>query len=260
MGKAFANRLGAPYLCGLDVRGEGPTMGTALARIQRLRALLEEGLTADEARAAIFNALSQWGPQIPSSNEELTSFVRGPLRRVLGTTVAAAHMGPLMLDIENSLAVIDSVDDQSPSPRPSVRPSLPASAESTWAMRPVSNTPLRVLVLSARSSLPEMLEFTVGPEIVTTTAISSIDGIDRELSDVEIVFIDGVDPLTVEPTSLASMLQGITQDVWLTIWGAERPFGREVAQALDAGGVHCVPLVTTEGIAPFIDLIRSRRG
>jgi hypothetical protein len=67
-------------------------------------------------------------------------------------------------------------------------------------------------------------------------------------------------PPTIEPIELASILTRVSKDVWLAIWGADEPYGGQVTSALGAADIHCVPLPRREGIAPFIDLVRARKG
>jgi len=233
---------------------------SARAAIQRVRAALEESFAPDHARALMFDALSEWGPGIPATHQELVRFVRGPLRRRLVTVLGREQSVPPLIRIEHALAVVDSTDEEQFSPRPSSRPPPPLDANSTWALQPMGKLPVRVAVLSRSDSVGQLLQLALGPELLQIRDVT-VDSLPTALGkETDLLVVDGIEPPTIEPTTLARTLSSASQNVWLTIWGAEQPFANDVAKALEACGVHCVPLVSTEGIAPFIDLVRARRG
>lgn len=232
----------------------------ARAAIRRVRDALEGGLGADDARAVLFDALTQWGPEIPGSRVELNDFVHGPLRRLLSTHVGTNDGIRFMLELENALAVVDSTDGE----RPSVLPpsvSRPAHAASTWTMKPIPGRAVRVLLISSRDAIGDMLELALGRDLVNPVLAHPLSSIAHRIEhESDVVVIDGVSPPTIGPLELAQSLTRATKDVWLAVWGADEPYGKEVAGALVAAGVHCVPLPRKEGIAPFIDLVRARKG
>ena len=212
------------------------------------------------ARAVLFDALTQWGPEVPATRLQLSDFVHGPLRRVITDHVGAQRCVEYLLDLENALAVVDSEDDKRPSVLPPPEPAAAHSA-STWAMVPVRGRSVRVLLVSARAAIGDMLELALGRDLVTTHRAEPLASLPDELaSQVDVLVVDCVSPPTIEPVALARMLTTAPKDVWLAIWGADEPFGGEITRALEAADVHCVPLPKTEGIAPFIDLVRARRG
>ena len=43
------------------------------------------------------------------------------------------------------------------------------------------------------------------------------------------------------------------------VWGRELPYGRVLAEATEASGRAWITLEKKEGIAPLLDLVRSRR-
>jgi hypothetical protein len=225
-----------------------------------VRGALEEGLGSDDARAVLFEALTQWGPEVPSTRLELSDFVHGPLRRLLADRIGPSRSVSYLLDLENALAVVDSDDEKRPSVLPPAT-AAPAHAASTWAMAPVRGRSVRVLLVSARAAIGDMLELALGRDLVTTRRAEPLGSIPSQLAaEVDVLVVDSVRPPIIEPLALARMLTGAPKDVWLAIWGVDEPFGGEVSRALEAAGVHCVPLPKQEGIAPFIDLVRARRG
>ncbi len=212
------------------------------------------------ARAVLFDALTQWGPQIPRSRLELTRFVRGPLRSVLHKYVRPEDAVSTLVRIENALAVVDWTDDDSrPSLKPSTLPPPPGAAGKTLALRPIIEV-VRVLVVSTRPAFATTLELSLGSSLVKTEPAESLLALRASLErDVDVVLIDAGNPPPTEPTRLASVLNRAAPDTWIAIWGSELVFGMELARALEAGGVDCIPFLNREGIAPFVDLVRSRQ-
>jgi hypothetical protein len=239
------------------VEGDG---SSSHAAIRRVRDTLESGIGADQARAVLFDALTQWGWEIPGSRVELNDFVHGPLRRLLAQYTGSSDTLRFMLDLENALAVVDSSDSKRPSVFP---PSAPqeANAASTWTMKPIPGPAVRVLCVSSRESIGRMLELALGRDLVSPRLATPLSTIAHAIThDSDVVVVDGVSPPTIGPLELARLLTKASIDVWLAIWGAEEPYGQEVASVLLAADVHCVPIPRKEGIAPFIDLVRARKG
>jgi hypothetical protein len=106
-----------------------------------------------------------------------------------------------------------------------------------------------------------MLELALGRDLVAPTLADPLSSLDHRIAhESDVVVIDGVSPPTIGPLELAQCLTKASKDVWLAVWGADEPFGKDVANFLVAADIHCVPLPRKEGIAPFIDLVRARRG
>jgi hypothetical protein len=215
------------------------------------------------ARAVLFDALSQWGPQIPRNRTELTRFVRGPLRTVLHRYIRPEDGVATLVRIENSLAVIEWTDDDSRprigSPSTMPPPPPPGSANTTLALRPITEV-VRVLVVSSRPAFATTLELSLGSSLIETEPAESLLALRERLErDVDVVLIDAGDPPPAEPTKLAAVLNRAAPGALIAIWGSELPFGMELTRALEAGGVDCIPFLNREGIAPFVDLVRSRQ-
>jgi hypothetical protein len=209
----------------------------------------------------LFDALTQWGPQIPHSRQELTRFVRGSLRNVLHRYVRPEDAVSTLVRIENSLAIIDHTDDESRPKvhRPSTLPPPPESAHETLALKPITES-VRVLVVSTREAFASTLELSLGTSLVKTEPAQSMLALRERLDqEVDIVLVDAGDPPPTEPTRLASVLNRVAEGVWIAVWGSELPFGQELTRALEAGGRECIPFLVEEGVAPFVDLVRSRQ-
>jgi hypothetical protein len=229
------------------------------AAFQRLRKDLEEVCTPTVARSVLFLALEDWGPHAPSTRAELPEFVRGPLRRVLIGELGSTRAVSLLMELETTLAVVDS-EDERVSLKPQPRVSAPMSATSTWALRPVRPGPVDVLVVSDRGSLGTILQLAVGTDAINVASATQLKTKTDIPKTTEIVLVDGARPPALEPVSLARAFDGLPRDVFLAVWAAEEPYGRELVHALQAGGIACMPFSASEGIAPFVDLVRSRRG
>jgi hypothetical protein len=215
------------------------------------------------ARAILFDALTRWGPQIPQNREELTRFVRGPLREVLDRYLRAEDVGDTMLRVEMALAVVDHTDDDS---RPSVLPptdsalaDLSTDADTTRALRPISR-PVQVLVVSTRPGFASTIEVALGGSLVQTEPATSVLALRAQLErEIDIILMDAGDPPPVEPTRLASLLNRVGADTLIAVWGSRLAFGRDLIRTLEAGGVPCIAFAIPEGMAPFVDLVRSRQ-
>jgi DNA-binding NtrC family response regulator len=128
-------------------------------------------------------------------------------------------------------------------------------------MKPIPESAVRVLLVSSRDSIGDMLELALGRDLVKPTLCAPLHTLGERLEkDADVIVVDGVMPPTIEPIELASILTRVSKDVWLAIWGADEPYGGQVTSALGAADIHCVPLPRREGIAPFIDLVRARKG
>jgi len=233
---------------------------SARSVLRRVRETLDDHLSPARARAALFDAFREWGPEIPSTRGELIRFVRGPLRRVLDGRVGTRESLPILMEVENALAVVDSADDEPLSPHPSSRPPPPSSAaDTTRALNPMQEA-VRVVVVSSTPAFAGTLELSFGSHELDVSSVSDVETLRFAVRDrVHLLVVDGAEPLRVEPTRLAGDLDGLAADTWLTIWGADLPYGAELAHALEAGGVEHVPLRADEGIGPLVDLVRSRR-
>jgi hypothetical protein len=229
------------------------------AAFQRLRKDLEEVCTPTVARSVLFLALEDWGPKAPSTRDELPEFVRGPLRRVLIGELGSARAVSLLVELETTLAVVDC-EDERVSLKPQPRVSAPMSATSTWALRPVKPGPVDVLVIADRGSLATILQLAVGADVINVASAAAFKRAADIPKTTEIVLVDGARPPAIEPVTLARGFDGLARDVFLAVWAAEEPYGRELVRALQAAGIACVPFSAAEGVAPFLDLVRSRRG
>jgi hypothetical protein len=238
-------------------------MTYSVGNIRRVRQSLQEELSPVMARAILFDALTRWGPQIPQDRDELTRFVRGALRDVLTRYLRAEDVGVTMLRIEMALAVVDHADDPSrvhvPSQRPPPMMDPGLSADTTRALKPIER-PVEVLVVSMRPSFSSTIELALGGSLVHTAPAPSILALRAELErDIDIILMDAGDPPPVEPTRLASILNRIGPDTWIAVWGSKLVFGSDLIRTLEAGGVPCIAFAIPEGMAPFVDLVRSRQ-
>ncbi len=215
------------------------------------------------ARAILFDALTRWGPQIPQNREELTRFVRGPLREVLDRYLRAEDVGDTMLRVEMALAVVDHTDDDS---KPSVLPppvsgvtDFALNADTTRALRPITR-PVQVLVVSTRPGFASTIEVALGGSLVQTEPATSVLALRAQLErEIDIILIDAGDPPPVEPTRLAALLNRVGNDTLIAVWGSRLAFGRDLIGTLEAGGIPCIAFAIPEGMAPFVDLVRSRQ-
>ncbi len=235
----------------------------ARAAIRRVRDTLEGGLGPDDARALLFEALTQWGPSIPVTWDELNQFVHGPVETLLERYMEPDNAPRFMTQLEDALEA-DDADELRKSVMPSIATASsphPASAASTWTMKPIPGKAVRVLLVSSRESIGDMLELALGRDLVKPVLAEPVSMITEWAQNhSDVVVVDGVKPPAIQPQELVGLLNGASRDVWLAVWGADEPYGEQVTKALSAADVDCVPVPRKEGIAPFIDLVRARRG
>ncbi len=248
------------------LRGVEGNESAARAAIRRMRDTLEGGLGPDDARALLFDALTEWGPSIPITWAELNQFVHGPLERLLVRYMDPKTAPRFMSQLDDALDVAgDEPQRRSsvvpPPSSPLTATAHPASAASTWTMKPIPGKAVRVLLVSSRESIGDMLELALGRDLVKPVLADPPSMISEWVKNhSDVVVVDGVKPPAIAPHELVGLLEGASRDVWLAVWGADEPYGEQVAQGLSAADVHCVPVPRKEGIAPFIDLVRARRG
>jgi hypothetical protein len=120
-----------------------------------------------------------------------------------------------------------------------------------------------VLVVSNKPDLAMRLAATLGPGRITTRTISSVAALEQQLRVAEyppIVLVDSVEFAALEPRDLAAVLQRSPKGTVHAIWGADLAYGSMVLAELVERRIGATPLDRREGIEPFLDLVKSRRG
>ena len=74
-----------------------------------------------------------------------------------------------------------------------------------------------------------------------------------------IVIVDASDIPAIPQRVLMRRLAALPSTTACVVWGRELPYGRVLAEATEASGRAWITLEKKEGIAPLLDLVRSRR-
>ena len=92
---------------------------------------------------------------------------------------------------------------------------------------------------------------------VVSTELELADGL--EGTPPPIVIVDASDIPAIPQRALMQKLTALPSTTACVVWGRELPYGRSLTQAAEASGRAWITLEKKEGIAPLLDLVRSRR-
>lgn len=223
-----------------------------------LRDTLEESLETHVASTVLFEALGASASGVPQTEDEVLAVVRGPLREALARR----------LDAEKAELLVDRIAEQL-TPRPeepsTLELSLDELAEETSREDATTAFPtaeaVRVVVLAAGPGFARRLEITLGEDRVEARHADGPAGLKSALEGdpPAILLLDATDFPALEPNAVLSAANGLPATTSCVLWGAELPYGRRVAGAIEGLERRWVTLELEEGIAPVLDLIRSRR-
>ncbi len=228
-------------------------MAREAPEIRLIRETLEGVVHPTTASTMLFQALQEHGGAIPKTYEEILALVEGPLNRQLTERVGADMAESVLDQLRMMLASIGSAGRQ-PRKRPSRHDEPTRSVE-------LSSETLPVFVLSASRTFAEKLSAALGPHIMTTVLATDALMLADRLDQIApaFVLVDGSDFPAIEPDGLCRKLSGLPDDLVKAIWGADLPYGMSVLASGQSTGVRFTPFDRREGIAPLLDIIRSRR-
>ena len=210
---------------------------------QTVRDALENTLSSRTAGAVLFEALSRRGGEVPTSREELLTFLRGELKE----TLAVRH-GPETTLLDNIERLLD-------------RPSASTSGLETTREVPILTNAVLVFVLAGDTTMARSIDAALGPARVTIRAVSSEESFLRLLQDQApaLVILDGASFPAIEPSHIAGLLNALPESSVRAVSGIDTPYGSAALAALSGAHIRCTPIDRREGIDPLLDLIRSRR-
>ncbi|MFW5875901.1 MAG: hypothetical protein ACOCXM_04135 [Myxococcota bacterium] len=223
-------------------------MVTEPAQVRIMREALEGVLSPKLAQAVLFEALGDSGT-LPSTSEDLLQLVRGPVQEAVRKRSGGSEAGAVVERIEDLLGR-----------RTSRPPPNPEHAEATVAV-PTQSRAVPVLVISSGPWFGGRLSAALGPDRVAPVYASDAEGVRAALTDhgATIVVVDATDFPPLEPQVLASVLHQLPTTTTAAIWGADLPYGRRTAFALEEAGVEATSFPRHAGIDPLLDLVRARR-
>jgi len=208
-------------------------------QIRVLREAVEDTVPASVASVAMFAALSKWGSRVPSTFLEVVDLVRGPLAEELAARLGVERARELVRALEQRLSLAEQ-----PTGTVSRAPKAQFEDVPTTSM-PKTTGPVRLRVVTGSPSLPTLIVSSVGPGRV-------------ELSDApDLLLLDAVDP----PEAWGADLERVAHEAGtVALFGAELASGAAIAKRLASANVGFVGFESEHGIAPLLDLIRSRAG
>jgi hypothetical protein len=218
------------------------------AGLHLVREALEGVIEPTAASAALFDALEVQGSErLPANAEELIAFVQGPLHIVVGRRLGTTGADEIVQRIEQTIKrVVKGL------------PLRHGGAATTLEIM-VGTGPVRVLVLSRRSTLAVRLRAALGGMQVQVTSAdgesSARDAV--EAHDPEIVVIDALSPIG-DADSVMEFLAHLPATTTSVLWGEEQSFGRDLKHRAVPRRQKLTTVERSEGVNPLLDLIRSR--
>lgn len=228
--------------------------------IDRLRTALEKTHSSAATSSLLFEALAGWRGPVPATSEELLKLIHGPLAETLIRRAGAAEARRLLGQI------LETVQDA-----PKVTTGSAASDSAVGGERqpdddpdrtqavPIARDPVEVVVVGASEHFAQRLLAVLGPKRIRSRAVTDPARLKNLEPIPALVVIDSQDFPATEPTAIVSAMTGLPATTSALLWGAHLPYGRMVAKSFKEQGRPLVPLTQEHGIAPLLDLIRSRR-
>jgi hypothetical protein len=216
-----------------------------------IRESLESVMAPTIASSLLFEAVELAGGRLPENTTEVVRFLEGPLARLLNDRLGAADTQPILEELTLTLNALGAL-----APKPNVRHGAEVTREVL-----LDALPVLVSVVSASESFAHALVGALGSECVMplhSSTLAQFEDVARTAVP-KIVLIDGGEFAEIEPDALAQALSLLPASTVRAIWGADLPYGSAMVHALAARKAAATPFDRTEGIAPLLDMIRSRR-
>ncbi len=213
--------------------------------LRLLRESLEGTLEPTLAQNVLFEAMERRGGHPPPDRASLESLAQNELAVVLTERVGARTAADILADIMLSLG-------RMPADPPRMR------GRDDTASIPHESTPLGVLV-SASGGVGARLHAAIGPDRMTlTSARNAVADAALLRATPAVVLIDGADFAAIEPSELAALLSRVPSTTARLLYGPDLPYGAAVLRAVAEIGESITTLDRREGLAPLLDVIRSR--
>ena len=216
-------------------------------------------LDTRRASSILFEALNAAGSRVPQTGEELREVVRGPLRAVLVRELGDESADALCDRIEEELApAYDALDTQEVPLDELAAETRPEEATTAF---PTADRAVPISIAAAGRGFEQRLAIALGERRAAPFTVSSHEGLQRALADdpPPVYLIDASDFPAIAPSRLLTAAQALPSTTACVVWGADLPFGRNLVAATASHDRNWVLLELREGIAPLLDLVRSRR-
>lgn len=226
--------------------------------MRMLREALEGVLSPDLATSLLFDALEPYGSRIPEGNDALLALARGPLFDAITKRVGEGEASAVLERVE------ELIKRSAASRAPQAAPDAFASEErlATTTRMPVLREAMTVLIVASGQGLSARLEASLGGETVLAYVISSPHNIRTKLRSADapyMALVDATDFPQIDASLLADIFADGPPTLVRAIWGAELPYGRAIAAAMNQKGTPPLELKRADGVDSLLDLIRSRK-
>ncbi len=230
-----------------------------MAPTRVLRRTLEEALDTRLASSVLFEALGASGKGVPQTQDEVLRVVHGPLREALSRRMGDPDALAIVDRIHDALArAYDAVTTQE---RPLDELAAETSPDEATASFPTQDRAVPVLVIASGRGFEHRLGIALGEGRVAPVTVRSHEGLRRALdSETPALFlVDASDFPAIDPSRVLAAADSLPSTTTCVLWGAELPYGKSFARAIEAHPRRWITLVLREGIDPLLDLVRSRR-
>jgi hypothetical protein len=220
------------------------------AELRLIRETLEGVVHPATASTLLFEALAEHGGVLPSDHEEIEAFVRGELSKGLVKRLGD-DLATTVLD--QIAAAMRAIPDNA-------RRRNRRQEDQTRDLVLRRDT-FPVFVLASSPMFAKQLAAALGPKVMTVVLATDTTTWHERAASVApaFVIVDAADFPAIEPDELVATLASQPADVVKAIWGSDLPYGMSVIGAASARALSLTPFDRHEGIAPLMDMIRSRR-
>ncbi len=230
-------------------------MAREAPEIRLIRETLEGVLHPSTASTLLFEALAEHGGTLPAGHDEVLALVSGPVasRLVdrLGEDMAQSVLDQLTMMLS---AIAPPPGQRAVRKRPSRHDEQTRNVE-------LSAETLPVFILAGSREFSTKLSAALGPHVMSAVHVSDAEMLFDRLSLIApaFVLVNASDFPAIEPQELVVALHSLAPELIKAIWGSDLPYGLSVMAAAHEIGLHLTPFDRGEGIAPLMDMIRSRR-
>ncbi|MFK7987000.1 MAG: hypothetical protein AB8I08_13325 [Sandaracinaceae bacterium] len=231
-------------------------MAREAAEVRLVRETLERVLLPATASTVLFDALQIHGKGLPEDIDVCLEFVTGALMDTLSERLGDAEAASITEQLELVLRTIQAASHKQRRDRrrPISRHDMPTQAITfSLETRPV-------FVLSHARHFADQLRAALGPEAITPVLVPDEQTLHDRLSMLSpaLILIDAVSLPAIEPDALVKRLRAVPSQIVKAVWGTDVAYGQRLLEASQRHGVSLTPFDRKEGIAPLMDVLRSR--